>query len=198
MRTLDLTTLLCLSAAVLMLPLLSIAQAKTLAVHRVTEQEARAKKLPSAKIELVLRPGIGFMVTEVPDARTYLNVSGPPGGPLGLMLFPYQHPKGKAVDRALLKQALSARFPSIQIAFAQKSEELKIYGVKHTALAYQLGGGPAQQAGCVVLYPPPPNKGRTHGVAVMAFTTSGKLIPCSKLTQGQPVTSVKKLEVKVP
>ncbi len=89
----------------------------------ITPEECRS--LPPIRLAL---DETGLLPTRFPDAGSYLRLSGPPGGPLGLVVQPCED-----LDRWLVPSAEAVVRCEVELA-----------GARRTARAYLLGSGHAR------------------------------------------------------
>lgn len=125
------------------------ASAAEVTTIRITPAEAEAKKLPRATIALSVK-GLGLTVSKLPDATTYLRLSGPPGGPLGVIIRPFSGTPDAELVRSLAQKEIEKPF-----ALAGP-EEVRVGGRKLWGIAYAAAAGAARAQGCLLLYPAPP------------------------------------------
>ena len=86
----------------------------------IAADDAAARNLPAVGFSLVMAEGLGMLATPFPDQLTYLIVSGPPGGPLFLVVQPWSDPQHD--DALPPEQDMRRRFTSESDPYAWHGE----------------------------------------------------------------------------
>jgi hypothetical protein len=106
---------------------------------------SRAQGLPPVALRLEVS---GLIASIVPTPSTYLSLSGPPGGPLFLVVKPLG--RGPA-DMGALENAVR-REESREVAFGPRGT-VRVGGTPRDAVLYFAGEKSAATAGCAVALP---------------------------------------------
>ena len=106
---------------------------------KITADEAKAHELPPVEIRIDLGES-GLAGMKFPDKGQYLSLSGPPGGPLGLVIRHIDKlPKSEADWHKLAEN----RYADGSMKFG-KVEKIEFNGKKQDAYTVATGAGPAR------------------------------------------------------
>lgn len=133
----------------------------------ITAAQAKAKGLPAIDVSLI--PASAFAVARFPQDATYLQLSGPPGGPLSLAIYAWPH--GAKRDVGALKSWLQALINTDSTFGA--AEKVSVGARPALAIAAVAGEKAARANHCAILVPAAGGKqtivlAMIHGVGVMA------------------------------
>jgi len=170
------------------------ANAKPDASISITVKETSAKKLPPIHLKMDVS-GMGFVVNKFPGKDSYLRLSGPPGGPLGLEIKrcrPVQ--SGTRVLRTLVSKEIQSS--SLNIGTVSK---IPIGAQTYPAISHTSGIESARSHGCLALLG---TKNDTkQSILLHFFTSAGSRSPtpsCASLMKLQPFERLfKSLQIEV-
>lgn len=150
---------------------------ETPGVMKIDAAECRKRGLPAVTIDLDATAG-GFVRAPDPGARSYLQLSGPPGGPLGLSIEAYSDVES---TEAALEKLAAKRFDG-QKYVAKTTETLWLSGGNRLAFTCSTGESLAHSVHLLVLIPSAEKA--TSGVLVDFFVGQGS---GETLTPGQVI-----------
>lgn len=142
-------------------------------MFEVQGSEASRRGLPAVSIRI--DPGTsGAVVSAFPSKGTYVQLSGPPGGPLGARIDSYSGTKG---DAAALEKLARARFGA-DVAELGAFELIELAGAPRPARTVVTGTSQARAVHLLALVPISANAER--GVLVDAWVGAAKGAPAPK------------------
>lgn len=129
---------------------------------KISSSEAARAGLPP--VSIAVDPGKSGMAAKTfPEQGRYLQLSGPPGGPLGLKIDECAGTSGTAASLGALAKKRFAGDPLELGAF----EEITLAGARRAALSCTTGASQARAAHLLVLFPAAP--GADRGVLLDAW-----------------------------
>jgi len=114
-------------------------------IVKVTAAEAAARGLPRYGVSIDVT-GSGCTVARLPDKTTFLRLSGPPGGPLGLLI---RSSRTASARPKWLGQLVQREVPDRGLKLGAKAT-LVVDGKQHPAIAYTTGASLARAHGCLI------------------------------------------------
>lgn len=133
----------------------------------VTAADARAKGLPPIGFSVEWpRPRL-FLGSVLAHEGTYLTLSGPPGGPLGMSVRGYTNADA---NHGILETVIVEHPPRPPV-IRGAPETIDLAGAARPALAYIQGESLARSLTCLALVPSPGNK--REGLVVRFYVAAG-------------------------
>lgn len=127
----------------------------------ISAAECKKKGLPPVTLALSVSASAGLTIHRLRNKRAYVEISGPPGGPLGLRVAVSKTAgKGLRALRALAREQVRTK----PLALARRSTTVRLGKKRYKALGYTCGTSLAREAGCVVLIAA--RRKKTPGVAL--------------------------------
>ncbi|MBI5499960.1 MAG: hypothetical protein HY907_06935 [Deltaproteobacteria bacterium] len=147
----------------------------------IAAADAASRNLPALGFSLVLADGMGMLATAFPDQLSYLAVSGPPGGPLFLIVQPWSDPQHD--DALPAEQEMRRRFTSESDPYAWHGEaSVQAAGSARLAFAFETGASMARTLWCAVTLDPP--AGASSGLLLAAAIPAAGVEPsCASVAE---------------
>jgi hypothetical protein len=133
---------------------------------RITAKEAKEHGLPPAEITIILGES-GLSGMKFPDKGEYLSLSGPPGGPLGLVVL---HIESVPKNNSTWHELIEKRYPE-RSATMGRAGEIKIGDEKYSAYTFSTDSGPARAHHLLIVFAVPDSK---EAILVDFYRAAGK------------------------
>ena len=151
----------------------------------ITDEGARAHKLPPMGFS-VDTEGTSLLASPLPDhGDSYLYLSGPPGGPLGVGFLPYAGSTEKAEIERFVQQQFDKSPPLVM----GKISQIDFAGGKRTTIAFKTGASMAEATNCGIVLPPSATR-RATGLFVV-FDRGGSQ-DCAAMLASDPFDRIAK------
>ena len=158
-----------------------------------TKAQAKSKNLPEAEI-FVDATGSGMSGVQFADARTYLRLSGPPGGPFGLRIEGF---KDSVHDARELAAFLKKEHGSSAGFLLGGREAVKLAGETREAILYKMYESEARTAYCAVIITAAQNKSSRESILITFEIGDLRIENCSDLlNESKFQTILKHIAVK--